>query len=247
MKVTLTPYGMPQVAVIPVILMLAAGLCHIVWPIATPWPQIPLILLVLFSFSFFRDPERTLPTDDDILLAPADGKITDIIEVEEQNFIQGPAIRIGIFLSVFNVHINRTPCAGRVAWKQEKPGLCLNALNTEACSQKNQSTTIGLDCPNHPAGKVIVKQITGAIARRIVCPCQIGQFFEAGHKYGMIKFGSRTELYLPAEPKPQILTKPGDTIKAGSTILVRYPKLATTCANTSDTPDELTEHKEPEN
>lgn len=217
----LTPYGKPQTTVVIAIVVIVAALAAIFCQ-----AKIMAVSIILVGgaaiLSFFRDPMRNIPADKNILVSPADGKVTDITELDNHEFFGGPVTRIGIFLSVFNVHINRTPCAGRVTWKFEKPGLCLNALKSELASQKNQSCSIGLDCPDHPAGKVVVKQITGAIARRIVCDCQEGHELLAGQRYGMIKFGSRTELFIPRSNKAQITVKPGDKVKAGETVMVRY-------------------------
>jgi phosphatidylserine decarboxylase len=217
----LTPYGRPQTTVIIAIVVIVAALAAVFCQ--APIMAVCTILVIgVAILGFFRDPMRNIPADKNVLVSPADGKVTDITELDDHEFFGGPVTRIGIFLSVFNVHINRVPCAGRVTWKFEKPGLCLNALKSELASQKNQSCSIGLDCPAHPAGKVVVKQITGAIARRIVCDCQEGNELIAGQRYGMIKFGSRTELFIPRNSKAQITVKPGDKVKAGETVMVRY-------------------------
>ncbi len=217
----LTNYGKPQTTVIISIAVILAALAAIFCPRGVM--SVGTILLVAIVFlAFFRDPERNVPTDKNLLLSPADGKITDIVEIEEHEYFDGPVTRIGIFLSVLNVHINRAPCAGRVTWKFEKPGLCLNALKSELASQKNQSCSIGMECPDHPASKVVVKQITGAIARRIVCDCGQGSELLAGERYGMIKFGSRTELFFPRNDAAEILVRKGDPVKAGETVMVKY-------------------------
>jgi len=213
---------MPQIIVIPMISLGLGILGWMFWPEARPWLQVILLVDMLAILAFFRDPDRKIPVEPDILLAPADGKITDIVEVEEPEYLQGPAIRIGIFLSVFDVHINRAPCSGTVAYIQEHPGKCVNALNSEAASEENQATCLGMLCSDHPAGKVKVKQITGAIARRIVCKVRVGEKLAAGQRYGMIKFGSRTELYLPCDNRVEVLVKKGDSVRAGTTIMVRY-------------------------
>ena len=217
----LTPYGKPQTTVIIILAVILAALAAILCPKGIMSVGTILIIAMLI-LAFFRDPERKVPTDKNILVSPADGKITDITELDEHEFFDGPVTRIGIFLSVFNVHINRAPCAGKVTWKFEKPGLCLNALKSELASQKNQSCSIGMDCPNHPAEKVVVKQITGAIARRIVCDCGSGSELLAGERFGMIKFGSRTELFFPKNDAAEILIRKGDPVKAGETVMVAY-------------------------
>jgi phosphatidylserine decarboxylase len=224
MKIPLTRYGLRELILLPVLLTAVGVVSWDFLPTAWPWIQIVLGMLLVGGMLFFRDPERPIPEDANILLAPADGKVTDIIELEEDQFIKGPTIRIGIFLSVFDVHINRSPCAGRVEYINEQPGKCINAMRYEAASEQNRANSVGLVCTDHPVDKVLVKQITGAIARRIVCVCRIGDDLMAGERFGMIKFGSRTELFLPKTNDAQLLVKKGDIVRAGKTILVQYAK-----------------------
>lgn len=218
----LIKYGLREELIViltGVILGIGSGL---LWPNAMPWPQIGFSALSVLILAFFRDPCRTVPQEPGILLAPADGHITDVTELTETEYIKGPALRIGIFLSVFDVHINRTPCQGKVEYIQHRPGKFLNAMRSEDASAENESNSLGLGCPNHPVKKCLVKQITGAIARRIVCGCQIGETLPVGHRYGMIKFGSRTELFIPRNNAAQVLVKKGDRVFAGLSIMVRY-------------------------
>jgi len=222
MKMTITRYGMPQVVLAPLISLGAGVILGLLFPGGGYWPLITAAVLAVAVLGFFRDPYRQIPNDKNVLLAPADGKITDIVEINEPEFIAGRALRIGIFLSVFDVHINRMPCSGKVGYIRHQPGKCINAMRAEAASRQNQAVLMGLDCPGSPAGKVMVRQITGAIARRIVCACKTGDEFTAGQQYGMIKFGSRTELFLPVNEKAEIIVKPGQTVRAGSSIMVRY-------------------------
>jgi phosphatidylserine decarboxylase len=222
MNIPLTRYGLRELLLFPLIFVIIAVLFYLLLPAWRPWPQILAFVLIIFVCAFFRDPQRKIPSEKGILLSPADGKITDICELEEMEYIKGRVSRIGIFLSVLDVHINRAPCEGKVEYIQEKAGKCLNAMRAEAASEQNQSNTLGMLCLAHPAGKVMVKQITGAIARRIVCACQKGSKLEAGERFGMIKFGSRTELFFPADSRASIQVKAGDIVRAGQTILVRY-------------------------
>jgi len=222
MKMTITRYGMPQVLLAPLISLGAGAILGLFWPGSGYWPLIIAAVLAAAMLGFFRNPYRQIPDDKNALLAPADGKITDIVEVDEPEFIAGRAMRIGIFLSVFDVHINRMPCSGKVGYIRHQPGKCINAMRAEAASQQNQAALMGLSCPDSPAGRVMVKQITGAIARRIVCACKPGDEFTAGQQYGMIKFGSRTELFFPVNEKARIIVKPGQTVRAGSSIMVQY-------------------------
>lgn len=222
MRIPLARYGLKELIIMPLILIATACLSLVFWPVATPWPQITAALLWLIGTCFFRDFDRRIPSSSNVLLAPADGRITDIVEVDEPDFIQGAALRIGIFLSVFDVHVNRAPCQATVRSIQQRKGLCLNAMRSEAASTRNRATSLHLDCPGHPAGMVMVRQISGMLARRIVCDCRINDQLAPGQRYGMIKFGSRTELYIPLASKPQLVVKKGDTARAGITILAKY-------------------------
>jgi len=224
MKIPITRYGMPQIFVLPIILLSVGAGCFLLWPDGRPWAQLAAIVLTAAVLAFFRDPKRQIPDEPDILLAPADGKVTDIEPVPKTEFLEGPAIRIGIFLSVLDVHINRSPCAGQVSYIKSHSGKCINAMRWKAASEKNQANSVGLNCPNHPAEKVLVKQITGAIARRIVCGCQVGDKLSKGEKFGMIKLGSRTELFLPVDDRAEVVVKVGQTVRAGTTVMVRYEK-----------------------
>jgi phosphatidylserine decarboxylase len=143
------------------------------------------------------------------------------VELDHHDFIGGPAIQIGIFLSIFNVHINRMPASGRVIGVGYTPGKYLNALRPES-ARENERVEIRMEQRGEPHRGMIVRQITGAIARRIVCDLKPGDELEIGEKLGMIKLGSRTELLIPREAGLEILTRPGDKIKAGLSILARY-------------------------
>ncbi|MCK5272929.1 MAG: phosphatidylserine decarboxylase family protein [Sedimentisphaerales bacterium] len=224
MKIPITRYGMPQVALLPSIILVAGAVSFFLWPAGWPWAQLAAIVLAAGVLAFFRDPKRQIPDEPNALLAPADGKVTDIELVSDAEFLEGPAIRIGIFLSVLDVHINRSPCAGRVGYVKSRAGKCINALRWKAASEKNQSNSVGLNCPNHPAKKVLIKQITGAIARRIVCGCEVGDELGSGEQFGMIKFGSRTELFFPVDKRAEVIVKIGQTVRAGTTVMVLYEK-----------------------
>ena len=177
-------------------------------------PLIPFAIVLWF----FRDPERTGPQEPDTLLAPADGTVTDIMEVDEFEFIQGNAVRIGIFLSPLNVHVNRAPCAGIVRSVVFKAGEFLPAYNPKA-PERNESITLGLELPD--AMRIQVKQVSGILARRIICDVKLGETLSRGQRYGMIKFGSRTELYIPANSVDKILVSLGDKVKGGESVCCR--------------------------
>lgn len=170
---------------------------------------------------FFRNPHREVPTGPGEVVSPADGKVVLIEEIEYDEFIGGPAVLIGIFLSIFNVHINRSPVAARVIGLRYKPGKYLNALRPES-ARENEQVAIRLEEVSAPHRRMIVRQITGAIARRIVCWLKPGDSLGRGEQVGMIKLGSRTELLLPREAGLELLTKVGDTVKAGESLMARY-------------------------
>ena len=175
----------------------------------------------LLIFWFFRDPHRHIPQGEGLVVSPADGKVVTVEEIEYDEFIDGPAVLIGVFLSIFNVHINRAPVACRVIGLRYRPGKCLNALRPESARENEQlAVRIESNLPSHRP--MIVRQITGAIARRIVCWLKPGDELAAGEQFGMIKLGSRTELLLPKEEGLEIRTKVGQKIQAGSSILAEY-------------------------
>jgi phosphatidylserine decarboxylase len=226
MRIALTKYGWPEVVILPVIVLAAMVVYLIVGVLyLTGWAVVSveaiLAVVLVWGLSFFRDPDRISPLDENILLAPADGKITDIDLFEENGFIGGAAIRIGIFLNIFNVHINRAPCKATVERITYRQGKYKNAVNPES-GRVNESNELGLVRTEAPNDRLIVRQISGAIARRIVCEATEGQELTGGEKFGMIKFGSRTELYVPAHENAKCLVKTGDKVKAGLTPLVKY-------------------------
>jgi phosphatidylserine decarboxylase len=226
MKIPLTKYGLPQVVVYPAVLlavmvvfMLIAGFFLPPWAVAAI--EAVLAIILLWALMFFRDPERNCPADINLLLAPADGHITEIETIEETNFIEGPALRIGIFLNIFDTHINRAPCNVRIEKITYKKGKYLNAMNPKS-GRLNESNELDLIRTDIPKDKLIVRQISGAIARRIVCAAAEGRQLACGERFGMIKFGSRTELYLPVRENVKCLVQIGNKVKAGLTPLVKY-------------------------
>jgi phosphatidylserine decarboxylase len=187
---------------------------HWLWALPTG------VLFVLIVW-FFRDPPRHVPTEPGIMLAPCDGTIAEITPLEHDDFIGGPAMRIGVFLSIFNVHINKAPCDAKTIEFRYSPGLFLNAINPDSAI-KNENLWIGLQETAVPHRKLIVRQIAGLIARRIVCELRPGEIMPRGHKFGMIKLGSRTELILSAADGLTVLCKIGDKVQGGATVLARY-------------------------
>ena len=231
MRIPLTKYGWPQVAIFPVIAVIAMAGCLLIGPrfigVLPRWVvismEVILAVILIWSLAFFRDPYRLPPIDKKLLLAPADGKITDIETIEENDFIGGAALRVGIFLSIFDAHINRCPCNAKLEKVTYKKGKFKNAANPKS-AKINESNDLYLVRTDGPNDRLIVRQISGAIARRIICQVTSGQNLTGGEKFGMIKFGSRTELYVPANENTKCLVKIGDKVKAGLTPLVKYEK-----------------------
>jgi phosphatidylserine decarboxylase len=183
-------------------------------------PLAVLLPLWLEVIRFFRDPDRTIPADPAALVSPADGTVTDVDEVEDSDFPGGRAFRIGIFLSIFNVHVNRVPRTGRVTAIRYFPGAFLDARNPE-CPVLNEQ--LWIDMEEADSGRPLrIKQISGAIARRIVCWLKPGDEVKMGDRLGMIKFGSRTEILVPAGLPMEMHVKVGDKVKGGSTVLLRF-------------------------
>lgn len=172
-----------------------------------------ILLGLAFTLFFFRNPTRKIVYNDDHILSPADGKVMEIHHLEDDSFIHGRAIKVSIFLSVFNVHVNRTPIKGDITFASYRPGKYFPAFKSHA-SELNERNTIGIE---NTKTRVLVHQLTGFIARRIVCYKQKGDCVKQGQIYGMIKFGSCTEVIFPDNIQVEI--KKGDIVKAGETIL----------------------------
>lgn len=198
-------------------ILTAIALAWILTALLAPLISIFFALALLFTIYFFRDPERTPPPGEELAVSPADGLVTTVDEIEEPEFLKSRVRRIGIFLSVLDVHVNRAPLAGEVTHSEPKPGRFLDARDPNS-SLFNVSRSWVF---SGPAGTVLVRQITGAIARRI-CPwAVVGDKLTRGERFGMIRFGSRTELLLPLDA--EILVQPGDKVKGGETPLARMP------------------------
>jgi phosphatidylserine decarboxylase len=224
MRVPFTRFGLPQLIVYPLAALLLMALVFIILKnsILLFPAEFVLFLVFLWMLSFFRDPARKITCDEAMLLSPADGTVTDV-SPSDNSALGVRALRVGIFLSVFNVHINRAPCAVRVEKVSYKKGAFKNALSPES-GKVNESNDILMVRLSEPKETLLVRQISGAIARHIVCKAREGNEYRQGEAFGMIKFGSRTELYLPAinEGRFEVAVKPGDRVAAGLTPLVRY-------------------------
>ena len=182
------------------------------------WHPVAWVLVVLAGFTvfFFRDPDRSPPMDRSLVVAPADGKVLRVESVDEP-FVGGEGVRVAIFLSVFDVHVNRSPVTGTVLFQTYRQGRMLPAFRDHA-SRLNERNTLGIEGQGI---RVLVHQITGAIARRIVCWVGPGDRLLQGRRFGLIKFGSCTELVLPASV--EILVGPGDRVRGGETPVARIP------------------------
>ncbi len=197
---------------------LFATLAWVAVPAAGLWATVAaglLTVLTAFVFYFFRDPEREIPSGDGVVICPGDGKIIDIREVDEPSFIEGACRRITIFLSVFNVHVQRAPVSGVVAHREYRAGEYAVAWHPKA-SEKNEQSSLGFTAWGH---RVLVRQIAGLIARRIVTYPEQGGYVERGERIGLIRFGSRVDLFIPLAWNLDCAV--GDKVAGGSTVLAR--------------------------
>jgi phosphatidylserine decarboxylase len=206
----IAPEGWPFIA-LAMLVCLVLALFRLWIPLAF-W--VPLTVWVI---AFFRDPARPGPRGEQLLIAPADGKVISVIPIEEPDFLQGSAIRISIFMNVFNVHVNRYPADGTLAYRHYRPGRFLNAADEKASSENEQSS-LGIVTPRGP---VLVRQIAGLVARRIVTDDPEGTSVHQGERLGMIRFGSRVDVFIP--PGAQTRVKVGDLTRAGQTIIAEWP------------------------
>lgn len=185
---------------------------------------LPVVALGAGLALFFRNPPREVPAGPGLLVSPADGTVRDIADVHEPEYVGGPCVRIGIFLSVFDVHLNRSPCAGLAERTVRCPGRHVDARRAEA-SDENACVSIGilrLDSGGPQGIRILVKQISGAIARRVVCGLEPPARVARGGLIGMIKYGSRTELYVPRSEDLRLEVGVGDRVMAGRTVVARW-------------------------
>ncbi len=185
------------------------------WLRAAAWAA---TLTAAFTLWFFRNPEPEPPADPQAVVAPGQGKILEIVEEDEPVYLEGRAVRITIFLSVFDVHVQRAPVSGVVGHRTYTPGKFLAAWNDKA-STDNEQAALGIETPE---GRVLVKQIAGLVARRVVTDPEVGERVERGSRIGLIRFGSRVDLLVPAHW--EITCSVGDRVRVGSTVLARRPR-----------------------
>ena len=201
-------------------LAVAAGWTVLSWAVGLPVLAVLGAVLLFAVLMFFRDPNRRIPTGQGLILSAADGRVTHVERVEKDPLVGGPAVRVSVFLSVANVHVNRSPVAGRVVETKIREGLHLDARDPQ-CVDKNACNTMTL-APDKPfQGPIIVRQLTGKIARRIVCNVKPGERLAVGEKFGMIKFGSRTDVIVPAQPGLEVVAKVGDRVRGGTSVLMK--------------------------
>ena len=218
MRLPLARYSIVDLLVIGGMLLATSVLA---WLYVNMWLALPFLALLVFLLFFFRDPARKIPAQAGVLVSPADGKVVDIDQVDDCPLLPGKVLKIGIFMSVFNAHVNRAPAQGMVTTVNYVPGRFFNALRSKA-SADNESNNLVLSCPQVPGRSVLVRQIAGVLARRIVCDCKLGQRLDRGQPFGMIKFGSRVEVYLPYSEQLRVEVTKGQKVKAGSSVLLRY-------------------------
>ncbi len=228
---TLAKEGLREMLVCTLLFGVSGATCAwAAWSVSWLWaiPAAPLIALWVFCIAFFRDPVRTIPSEPGLLVSPADGKVTEVSRLPTYDGIDGEAWKISIFLSVFDVHINRSPCDGNIVRTDYRPGEFLDARHPES-GIRNESNTIiidpardGRDPTYSLRGPVIVRQVAGLIARRIICRVQVGDAISRGQRMGLIKFGSRTDLILPAIAGLEPTVKLNDVVRGGSSVLMRY-------------------------
>jgi phosphatidylserine decarboxylase len=206
---------------IGVLLAALAFTAAVVWK---SWPvwlvAFVLTVLALWVAYFFRDPERTGERGGELVIAPADGRVVMITEVDEPAFLHGKALRISIFMNVFNVHVNRYPVSGTVRFVHYNPGKFLNAA-TDKSSLENEQMSVGIERTSPDSGslRVLVRQIAGLVARRIVTYSREGDVVEQGERMGIIRFGSRVDVFLPTSSTP--IVKVGEATLAGESVIAR--------------------------
>ncbi|KAB2908381.1 MAG: phosphatidylserine decarboxylase family protein [Ignavibacteriales bacterium] len=212
-----TKYGYFTIGIVLLIafLLIALG----IWLTDKPYLKYPLfviaILISVFTLNFFRDPDRTTPKGDDLIVSPADGKVLFVKEVVDDEYLKGKALQVSIFMSPLNVHVNRIPISGKVEYLKYHEGEFFAAFEDKASSQNERFLT-GI---NYGSGKVLFSQVAGYIARRIINELKQGDSVTVGERFGMIKFGSRVDVLVDPTSVPQV--KAGDNVTAGETVLFK--------------------------
>lgn len=215
----ITKYGYVTIGVVTIIVfLLIAGGIYINNSIIKYALFIISALLMIFTINFFRDPERTPPSKDNVIVTPADGKVLIVKKITDHHYMQGECTQISVFMSPLNVHVNRIPIDGEIDMVEYIKGEYLVAYHDKA-DKLNERSEIGI---NSRYGKVFFTQVAGAMARRIVFDLEKGQQVKMGERFGMIKFGSRADVIVPSGWEVKV--KEGDMVTAGETILFEYNK-----------------------
>ena len=214
----IAPEGWPFIAIAWLLVAAAAYFANRWGGLAWIVPGV-LAVLAIWVVAFFRDPIRPGPRGDRYVVAAAEGHVVHVTEIDEPMYLKQRAVRISIFLSVFDVHVNRYPVSGKVELVHYNKGKFLHA-GSEKASLDNEQSSIGI---RGPRGPVLVRQIAGLIARRIVTDSKQGDSVSQGARLGLIRFGSRTDIFLPLSANPSVKVKPGDVVRVGGTVLAEYP------------------------
>jgi phosphatidylserine decarboxylase len=226
-RTILASYGRKTWLRLGLALLAASALSAVYWP----WISPVFVLGLLFTLWFFRDPERRSDAPPEALLSPADGKVVELGAAEEPEFVGGPAYKIAIFMSLFDVHVNRSPCDASVDWTRHEDGKFLNAIGPQASVQNERvlvalrrsgpaTMAQGRSEDSRRGGKpLLLKLIAGLIARRIVCPLKPGDSLRRGQRLSIIQFGSRVEIFLPRSEKFEPALRLGQSVRAGRTVL----------------------------
>ena len=213
MRIPLAKYGLRELIMFGIPCVAGTGAAIVLFPWVAPIP----IFVLSFLFNFFRDPERRTPQGAALIIAPADGTVSHIVPVFEGHYLKCDTVKVSIFMSVLNVHVNRVPVHGRVEFIKHTKGKFLDARDDE-CFSSNENNVMGLSLIGSQV-KIAVKQIAGKIAKRIVCACEVGDVFEQGQRFGMIKFGSRVEVFVPNSVRFEVMVRVGEKVTAGKTVL----------------------------
>jgi phosphatidylserine decarboxylase len=183
-------------------------------------PAAALAALAVWLLVFFRDPTRSGPRGDHLVIAPADGRVLGVVETDEPTFLKTRATRVAIFMNVFDVHVNRYPISGTVELVHYHPGRWLHAA-TDKASLENERASVGL---RGRRADVLVRQIAGLVARRVVTDGRPGDHVDQAQRMGMIRFGSRVEVFVPLAVQPRVTVREGDRVAAGATVLMELPR-----------------------
>lgn len=202
-------------------MVVGAGITVFLWPHMTAGLGVLIVACGAYAAFFFRDPERDVPQEPGVVVSSADGVVVGIETLDSSPYYSKPCVRVSVFLSLFDVHVNRAPIEGTVRAVDHRPGKFLDARLPES-SEQNEANCVYMDTAYGP---VTVRQIAGLVARRIVCRCAPGDHLATGERFGMIKFGSRTELYLPIDV--EILVHMNHVVRGGETVVGRFNGAAT--------------------